>query len=485
MGRRRRLLLLPLWALLALLPPPRAPQAQNVQHTYENVKLMQISMQPTASVQIASEEERSPENPDDSKAAGAPEAETKEEEKTLNDLVGVLQDMVKDIPTVRVRRPIHTIPLPTVPLSPEPPVVMTTALKASESETASTVWVTLEPTPEEVVTGTEGTETVVVASNAPPASPTPVLETQNVTSESVVLHPTQTPTQKPEVSVSLVVEKATTQKKSKTLDQLTHGALSNLEQSLANVKKLNGILDTFTKKPEDQAGEGGTAPEKKPNAEEILDLIANLIETLKNTPSFVKEDRNLYKYIQIAETYIKEALELTEKAGKKLQEEKPFMSPTATPAPETEIPLVHVPGTEIPPVPVPETEISLVHEPETAISVVHEAGPLPVPTPVVHSISPPQVPLAKKAEDAQVEMGKLKAFINLLYGFSPHLTSYSQNTAHKKVAEDLVDRALAVLHAIKSVFCGSEEAESKQALKQLLKEDLELVNEAMKGKRAL
>ncbi|XP_060116080.1 uncharacterized protein LOC132587741 [Heteronotia binoei] len=462
MGRRRRLLLL--WALLGLLHPG-APRAQSVQHTYENVKVLQISMRPTAAVQISSNTEESPKDQDNSQseeeAEAKEKAEAKEEEKTLHDLVGVLQDMVQDIPTVKAQHPIHTILLPTIalPTEPpavvttvlEPPVVMTTAPEPSQPEMVHTVEVSLSPTPKEE---SETSETVVVTNPITPASPAHVIEIKNATGEPVLLHIDQTTREEPLVSVSLVLEKTTTKKSVKNFDQLTNGALSNLEQSLENVKKLNGILDTFTKKAEHPESKAGKAPKEKPAAGDILGLIANLIETLKSTPSFVKEDRNLYKYIQTAETYIKEALELTEKAEKKLQEEHPVLPSTPPPAREEEILL--------PPTPAPE--------------------PLPAPTIIVHPVSPPPEPLAEKAEDAQEEMGKLKAFINLLYGFSPHLTSFTKNTAHKKVAEDIVERALGVLHAIKSVFCNSQEAQSKRALKQLLKEDMELMNQAMKAK---
>ncbi|XP_054858947.1 uncharacterized protein LOC129345739 [Eublepharis macularius] len=434
MGRRRRRLLLLLWALLGFLHPG-AP-ARSVQHTYENVKLMQISVHPTATVQISSNEEESPK---DQKSADA-----KEEEKTLDDLVGVLQDMVKDIPTLE----------PQVPQPTEPPVVITPVIEPSQSEAVETVWVSLKPTPREEQA--ETSETVISADQISPASTTALWEVQDSTSESVSLHTTEateTTTGKPLVSLSLFIEKATTKKTVKDFDQLTNGALSNLEQSLENVQKLNGILDTFTEKPAGQQSEGGKEHKRKPTAEDILDLIEELIETLKSTPSYVKEDRNLYKYIQTAEIYIKQALELTVEAEKKLQEENHFLPSTPPPAQEE----------KTAPMPLPE--------------------PLPVPTVIVQSISPPLEPLTKKVEDVQVKMGKLKAFINLLYGFSPQLTTYTHNTAHKKVAEDIVERALAVLDAIRSVFCGSKEAQSKGALKQLLKEDMELVNQAMKAKR--
>uniref|UniRef100_A0ACB8E5A3 Uncharacterized protein n=1 Tax=Sphaerodactylus townsendi TaxID=933632 RepID=A0ACB8E5A3_9SAUR len=468
-----------------------------------------------------------------------------EEDKTLNDLVGVLQDMVKDIPTANAGLPAHVIPLPT-----EESAVVTPALESSEPETGENVVVSLPVSHgEHVEIPVSHGEHVEIPVSHGEHVEIPVFHGEHVeipervdlasttavgegTTELVVLHSKETTTEKPLVSISLLLEKPATKKKSETFDQLTNGALSNLVQSLENVKKLNGILGTFANKTEEQPGTDEKA-QKQARAEDILDVIKKLIETLKNTPAYVKEDRNLYKYVQTAEAYIEEALELTEQAQKKFHQESPStlpppqetdvsLEPVTEPLPastvtgqETEIalepvaelmpaPSVTAPETEIslepvaelmpaPIVTAPETEISrepiaellpapTVTAPEISLGPVTE--PLPAPTVIVHSVSLPPEPLARKAENVQVEMGKLKAFINLLYGFSPHLTAYTQNTAHKKVAEDIVERALAVLHAIKSVFCGSEEEQSKQALQQLLKEDVELMSQAMEAKRA-
>ncbi|XP_026543690.1 uncharacterized protein LOC113425678 [Notechis scutatus] len=124
--------------------------------------------------------------------------------------------------------------------------------------------------------------------------------------------------------------------------------------------------------------------------------------------------------------------------------------------------------------PTTQVEIDVSPSPSTTASVPEVDIILPA------SESPPE----KKAEDTEKEMGKLKAFINLLYGFSPELTEYAENSPHKKMAQDIVERSMEVLDAIKSVFCGNPKKESKQILKQLLQKDMELVRQAMKGKKA-
>lgn len=99
---------------------------------------------------------------------------------------------------------------------------------------------------------------------------------------------------------------------------------------------------------------------------------------------------------------------------------------------------------------------------------------------VVLSPSSPESP-EKRAQDLQVDMGKLKAFVNLLYGFTPQLTA--DNLSNKEASKDMVDRVLEVVDAIKDVFCGNKSSQSKKMLKQLLKEDMNLVKQAMKTER--
>ncbi|XP_026565205.1 uncharacterized protein LOC113442087 [Pseudonaja textilis] len=143
-------------------------------------------------------------------------------------------------------------------------------------------------------------------------------------------------------------------------------------------------------------------------------------------------------------------------------------------APETEIKLeVEVTPSSSTVPPATQVEIDITPSPSATASV-----------PEVDIILPASESPEKKAEDTEKEMGKLKAFINLLYGFSPELTEYAENSPHKKMAQDIVERSMEVLDAIKSVFCGNPKKQSKQILKQLLQKDMELVRQAMKEKRA-
>ncbi|XP_062998423.1 uncharacterized protein LOC134409568 [Elgaria multicarinata webbii] len=412
-------------------------------------------MQPTAVVHISSE------SMDNSKAqepAESIEIESakEEEEKTLNDLVGLLQDMVKNIPTKQAEAP---------PLT-EGPTIMISNIEPSPSETADTVWVNMKPKADEMKI--EPLETVVLTETAPTttafwklrndASASVILHSDTTTSEKASLEDLQSETtasvlfsdsttpEKTLVSVSLLMETDTTTGKSKSFDELTNGALASLVESLKNVKKLHVTLHKISNKPQDVHIHEKTPEAHQPAGADILELIDTLILTIKNAPSPVKEDPALHKYIEKAESFLKNALELAAAAEKKLVQEKQ----------ENKLEL------EIRPSPRPSPPVTL-----------------PVSEVTIQLIPSSTEPLAKKAEDAQVEMGKLKAFINLLYGFSPHLTSYAQNSPSQKIAEDIVERALAVLDAIKSIFCGNPEGRSKQMLKQLLKEDMELVRQAM------
>ncbi|XP_066491484.1 sperm equatorial segment protein 1 [Tiliqua scincoides] len=123
----------------------------------------------------------------------------------------------------------------------------------------------------------------------------------------------------------------------------------------------------------------------------------------------------------------------------------------------------------------PQTEVLEIHSTSSASPSVSEETTMLTPSPSVSS--------EKTAQDVQVEMGKLKAFVNLLYGFSPQLTTYTKHQNNQEASKDIVDRAMAVVDAIKGVFCGEKKRQSKKILKQLLKEDMELVKQAMKTKR--
>ncbi|KAH0620118.1 hypothetical protein JD844_014734 [Phrynosoma platyrhinos] len=483
-------LLLLLWALSGFLPRLGSAPVPSVQHTYESVKHLQISVQPTAVVQISGEKSGNQskisalpfrydifensycksflkvffKEANSPKSAGL--SSTEEEEKTLNDLVGLLQDVVKNIPTEQTQLPAQS----------QTAVVSISHIEPSPSESVDTVWKSVKPKKEEIKE--EASETDVLATERPQtttafwqlrsdATASVVLHADKDTAENTTLGSHQreisasvafysatpaTPTpEKPLVSVSLLLENNTTPAaNAKSFDQLTNGALANLVESLKNVKKLHLKLHKSTSQPQQESNKEKSveAPQHKPSGTDILNLIDTLIKTIKNAPSAVKEDPALHNYIDKAEGFLKEALELAAEAENKLA--KAMKQEKGN---------------------------------ETAVEVVVSPSPpatAPVSVVSIHLPPSPTESLEKKAKETQVEMGKLKAFINLLYGFSPQLTSYAQNSPNKKGAEDIIDRTMAVLGAIKSVFCGNSEGQSKQMLKQLLEKDMELVKQAMK-----
>lgn len=380
----------------------------------------------------------------------------------MNDLVGLLQDMVKNIPTEQTQPRLPT----------ELATVMESNIESSPSVTVDTVWVNLKsknggmqteasqtaaltnetttPTTAFWKLRSDASASVILHSDITASEKTTPEKLQSETSASVV-YPNNTTSEKPLASVSFLIENdTTTVGKSKTFDQLTNGALSSLVESLKNVKKLHGTLHTSTNKLQQESNEKILEVHlHKPVGADILDLIDVLIKTIRNAPSTVKNDPALHNYIEKAESFLKDALELAGEAEKKLLQAK-------------------------------EQEQDKKVELETKPSPLTT---LPVSDMTIKLTSSPSDSLAKKVENTQMEMGKLKAFINLLYGFSPHLTTYAENSPNKKAAEDIVDRAMTVLSAIKSIFCGNPGGRSKQMLKQLLKEDMELVRQAMKEKR--
>ncbi|XP_042332675.1 uncharacterized protein LOC121935330 isoform X2 [Sceloporus undulatus] len=388
--------------------------------------------------------------------------------------------MVKNIPTQRTQPPEES-QTGAAPISPREP---------SPSSTVDTVWKSVKPKEEEIKI--EASETVVLATETPQTT-TAFWHLRNDTNASVVLHSDRTTTksttpegyqheisasisffsatpatpasQKPLVSASLLLANNTTPAaNAKSFDQLTNGALASLVESLKNVKKLHLKLHKPTSQPQQESSKETRveAPQRKPSGADILDLIDTLIKTIKNAPATVKEDPALHNYIHKAEGYLKNALELAAEAEKKLAKAMKQEQEKGNGK---------------------ENEKEQEKEKEAVVEVVVSASPptkAPASVAPNHAPPPPSESLAKKANETQVEMGKLKAFINLLYGFSPQLTSYAQNSPNKKGAEDIIDRTMAVLSAIKSVFCGNADGQSKQMLKQLLEKDMELVKQAMK-----
>ncbi|XP_039225536.1 uncharacterized protein LOC120320130 isoform X1 [Crotalus tigris] len=488
------LLLLP-GALLSFLP--RATPYPSVTHRYENVKVVEISVQPTAVEEIVSEGKDSIEIQLPSNTG---EIAAKKEEQTLNDLVNLLQDVVKNIPTELV-------------LSTEkPPTLLAPDIVTSPSVAVDTVWVNVSPQSSEkprtialmkkdAPTTTafwklrnDPTASVILHSNTNPSENLP-----SETSESVVLISEEASPGNTLGTISIQVEKeATTKGEGKSFDQLTNGALASLVESLKNVQKLHMTLDN--NEPQQKSHPVKLA-HHKPRGLDILEAIDTLIKSIKNAPSSVKEDPALREYVEEAEGYLKNALELAGEAERKLLQKKEqqmkldieLLNPPSTAPPITEMKLdIEVPSSlsseaseaEI------KLDVEITPSPSTvppATQVGIDRSPSPSTAPSVTEVDiilPASESLEKKAEDTEKEMGKLKAFINLLYGFSPELTEYIENSPHKKMAQDIVERSMEVLDAIKSVFCENPKKQSKQILKQLLQKDMELVRQAMKEKRA-
>lgn len=426
----------------------------------------------------------------------------KKEEETLNDLVNLLQDVVKNIPTELI-------------LSTEqPPTFWTPEIVTSPSVAVDTVWVNVNPQSSEksrtialmkkdTPTTTafwklrnDASASVILHSNTSPSENLP-----SETSESVILISEETSPGNTGATISVELEKETTPKKEgKSFDQLTNGALASLVESLKNVQKSHMPLGN--NEPQ-QKSHPVTLAHHKPRGLDILEAIDTLIKTIKNAPSSVKEDPDLHEYVEEAEGYLKNALELAGEAERKLLQKKEqemkldieLLNPPSTAPPITEMKLdIELPSSlsseaseaEI------KLEVEITPSPSTVPPVTHveiDISPSPSTTASasaseVDIILPPSESLEKKAEDTEKEMGKLKAFINLLYGFSPELTEYAENSPHKKMAQDIVERSMEVLEAIKSVFCGNPKKQSKQILKHLLQKDMELVRQAMKEKRA-
>ncbi|XP_058012220.1 uncharacterized protein LOC131184643 isoform X2 [Ahaetulla prasina] len=494
-GRRLLLLLLLPGALLSFLP--QATPHPSVTHRYENVKAVEISVQPTAVEEVISGGKDAVEVQQPSNTG---EIAAKQEEETLNDLVNLLQDVVKNIPTELVMSTEH------------PPNFGTPEIVTSPSVAVDTVWVNVNPQ------NSEKSRTIALMKKDTPTT-TAFWKLRNDVSASVILHSDASPSEDlpSETSESVILlseepspgntlstisvqleKEATTKKEGKSFDQLTNGALASLVESLRNVQKLH--MPQGNNKPQ-QKSHPVTLAHHKPRGLDILEAIDTLIKTIKNAPSSVKEDPDLHEYVEEAEGYLKNALELSGEAERKLlqkkeQEMKPdieLLNPPSTAPPITEMKL----DIELPPSLSSEAsaaeiklDVEVTPSPSTVPPVTRveiDISPSPSTSPSaseVDIILPPSESLEKKAEDTEKEMGKLKAFINLLYGFSPELTEYAENSPHKKMAQDIVERSMEVLDAIKSVFCGNPKKQSKQVLKHLLQKDMELVRQAMKEKKA-
>ncbi|KAJ7311153.1 hypothetical protein JRQ81_006758 [Phrynocephalus forsythii] len=402
--------------LLLTLFPQGGPAAPIPKHTYKNVEQLQISVRPTATVQIsAMTSER------------LQEQKTKEE-KTLRDLVALLQDVAKNIPTEE----------------PSPPV------------TVDTVWKKLKSTnggvPTMVSQTPSLTNEITVAFLKPIsyASQSVILPSDTTATEKTMPEDHQSVTSYTDFPTKPLASDTNTAVKTKPFDQLTNGALSSLVESLKNVKKLHETLHKSMDKLRQESNNEKNPEEHlgKPVGADILDMIDMLFKTIGHAPSAVKNDPAFHKLIEKAESFLKDALEMTGEAEKKIMQSK-----------EKE----------------QEKKLELETNPtqSTILLVSQETT----------QVTSPSESIEKKAE-TQNKMRKLKSLLNLLSAFSPHhLSEVDKNSLPKKAAEDITERAMTVLNAIKNIFCGSPGRRTKKMLKRLLKEDMERDWKAKKEKR--
>nr|XP_025044980.1 uncharacterized protein LOC102453278 isoform X1 [Pelodiscus sinensis] len=261
---------------------------------------------------------------------------------------------------------------------------------------------------------------------------TPFWRLRTDTDVSVVLHTNESSSSTtPLKKLFMTYENGVLTKKSKTFDQLTNGSLENLVQSLKYVQKLKET-ENITKKVEKQKH---VAKVKKlhvydtvkhqPVGEAILEKIKKLKKLLQKPPDYVKQNPHLKEYVESSESYIKKALIVEKEAEASLGQ--------------------------------------LYHQPKP---------------------SPPEEKVEEKTvevEEDTAEIRKLRAFINLLYDFSPQLTTYIDSSNKKYVPEDISKKATAILDAMKHVFCGIQAEQNKKVLKKLLEDDIKLLNIVLKN----
>ncbi|XP_038275340.1 uncharacterized protein LOC119862545 isoform X2 [Dermochelys coriacea] len=268
---------------------------------------------------------------------------------------------------------------------------------------------------------------------------TPFWRLRTGTEVSVILHPNESSSSTtPLKKIFITFENVISKRKSKTFDQLTNGSLENLVQSLKNVKKLKQKQKTLTE-TENITKEAEklkhVAKVKKihvydkvkhrPAGEVILEKIEKLKKLLQKPPDYVKENPHLKEYVESSENYITKSLMLEKEAEASLGQ--------------------------------------LYHQPKP---------------------SPPKEKVEQNAEEVEQDMAeirKLRAFINLLYDFSPQLATYIGSSDKKYVPEDISVKAIAVLDAMKHVFCGSQAEQNKSVLKKLLEDDIKLLNIVLKN----
>ncbi|XP_074863319.1 sperm equatorial segment protein 1 isoform X3 [Carettochelys insculpta] len=264
-----------------------------------------------------------------------------------------------------------------------------------------------------------------------PSTTPPFWRLRTDTEVSIVLHTNESSSSTtPLKEVFVTFENNVLRKKSKTFDQLTNGSLQNLVQSLKNVKKLQET-GNITKKVEKQKHVAKVKKlhlfrkvKHRPVGEAILEKIEKLKKLLQRPPDYVKQNSHLKEYVESSESYITKALMAEKEAETSLGQ--------------------------------------LYHQPKT---------------------SPPKENLEHNTvivEHDTAEIRKLRAFINLLYDFSPELTTYIESSDKKYVPENISEKAIAILNAMKHVFCGNQGEQNKKMLKKLLEDDINLLNIVLK-----
>ncbi|XP_067412186.1 sperm equatorial segment protein 1-like [Emydura macquarii macquarii] len=417
-----RLLLLP--TALALLPAapaqsasaeePAAPAMQALQHTFESVKHIKISVHPTSSVQISS---IGTDNLTIYESHTTPfGSEEKKEEKTLRSLVDILQDMIQDVPTQRT---------PT-----EQTIITPNIVKSYVNGSIDSLWLNVGRKHGQKRKKSKQKAAVTRTFTTP--TTTPFWRLRTGTEVSVILHTNESSSSTtPLKTLFFTFQNAVPKRKSKTFDQLTNGSLENLVQSLKNVKK-HKETENITKKPGKlkHVAKVKKLPlyekvKHQPLGEAILEKIEKLKKLLQKPPDYVKQNPHLKEYVESSESYITKALRLGKEAEASV--DQLYHQPTPPPSKE-------------------EVEQN-----------------------------------TEELEQDTAEVRKLRAFINLLYDFSPQLTTYIDSSAKKNVPEDISEKAIAVLDAMKHVFCGTQAEQNKKVLKKLLEDDIKLLNIVLKN----
>ncbi|KAJ7311201.1 hypothetical protein JRQ81_006812 [Phrynocephalus forsythii] len=237
---------------------------------------------------------------------GGTTAPKTKEEKTLQDLVGVLQEMVKYIPT---EEPSQSVTVDTVWKK------LKSTNGGGQTEASQATDLPNEITREFLKSRSDASASVILHSDTIAIEKTTPEDHQSETSASVLYTDFST-LQKP------LASDTTTAVKTKSFDQLTNGALSSLVESLKNVEKSHDTLHKSMNKLQQESNNEKNPEEHlyKPVGGDIIDMIDMLIKTIKNTPNAVKNHPAFH--IEKAESFLKDSLEMTGEAEKQLMQSK-------------------------------------------------------------------------------------------------------------------------------------------------------------------